>query len=76
LLLDGPLDAVRHPDRGLTVIRLGADDCRELEGVVAAWLRRHDCHAALVRPDHYVYGVAKTLPELTELLAHWRAAQS
>ena len=31
---------------------------RETEGVVAAWMRRHRCHAALVRPDHYVFGVA------------------
>jgi 3-(3-hydroxy-phenyl)propionate hydroxylase len=30
----------------------------ETEGVVGAWFTRHRCHAAIVRPDHYVYGVA------------------
>ncbi|QBE62102.1 bifunctional 3-(3-hydroxy-phenyl)propionate/3-hydroxycinnamic acid hydroxylase MhpA [Pseudoduganella lutea] len=30
----------------------------ETDGVVAGWLARHGVHAAVVRPDHYVYGVA------------------
>jgi 3-(3-hydroxy-phenyl)propionate hydroxylase len=53
---------------------LGATTWLETEGVVAAWMRRHACHAALIRPDHYVYGVAATSTELEELLAQWRKA--
>lgn len=30
----------------------------EREGVLAGWFARHGCHAAIVRPDHYVWGVA------------------
>jgi len=30
----------------------------EAEGVVAGWMQRHGCVAALLRPDNYVYGVA------------------
>jgi len=33
--------------------------CRENDAVLADWLRTHACHAALVRPDHYVYGTAQ-----------------
>ncbi|WP_296950574.1 bifunctional 3-(3-hydroxy-phenyl)propionate/3-hydroxycinnamic acid hydroxylase [uncultured Massilia sp.] len=42
---------------------------RELDGVVARWFERHDCHAAIVRPDHYVYGVARDGQRLDDLLA-------
>jgi hypothetical protein len=31
----------------------------ELEGVMAGWFDRHGCRAAIVRPDHYVFGVAR-----------------
>ncbi len=30
---------------------------------------RHGCHAAVLRPDHYVYGTAATAAELDTLLA-------
>jgi 3-(3-hydroxy-phenyl)propionate hydroxylase len=46
----------------------------EAEGVVAAWMQHHGCHAALLRPDHYVYGTAATATELRSLLDEWRAA--
>lgn len=41
-------------------------DCvlEETEGVLARWFRRQDCVAALVRPDHYVFGVATTAEQL------------
>lgn len=31
----------------------------EAEGVATAWFHRHQCRYALVRPDHYVFGVAE-----------------
>ena len=37
---------------------------QETEGVLGAWFQRHACAAAIVRPDHYVYGVASTEQEL------------
>lgn len=47
----------------LRVARLG-DDLHETEGVLAHWFARHAVCAAIVRPDHYVYGVARDADEL------------
>ena len=44
-----------------------APHSRELDGIVARWFDTHACHAALIRPDHYVYGVAEDSASLTEL---------
>jgi 3-(3-hydroxy-phenyl)propionate hydroxylase len=41
--------------------------------VVAAWMSRHGCHAALLRPDHYVFGTAADATALLRLQAAWRA---
>lgn len=46
--------------------RMQAD---ELDGVLARWFERHGCCAAVVRPDHYVYGVADSGPALHALVA-------
>lgn len=46
--------------QGLRVARLGTPDFTEVDGVLAHWFARHGTAAALVRPDHYVYGVAAT----------------
>jgi 3-(3-hydroxy-phenyl)propionate hydroxylase len=59
---------------GVTVVALGRDGTREAEGVVAAWMRRHRCVAALIRPDHYVFGTAPDGPAIGALLAERRAA--
>jgi len=53
-----------HRDIALAVV----DAQAERDGVVAGWMQRHECHAALVRPDHYVYGVARSERELAQLL--------
>jgi 3-(3-hydroxy-phenyl)propionate hydroxylase len=48
------------------------DDCdafAEEDGVLAAWFDRHDCRAAIIRPDHYVFGVANDDNALRKLLA-------
>ncbi len=50
--LDGPFPA---PAAESGVLALA-----ETEGVLARWYERYECAAAIVRPDHYVYGVAAT----------------
>ncbi len=61
---------------GLTVVALGSPAARESEGVVAAWMQHHACQAALVRPDHYVYGTAASAAELAALLGEQQAMLS
>jgi 3-(3-hydroxy-phenyl)propionate hydroxylase len=58
-----------------TVGQAGHEIVAEEDGVLAAWFDRHGCRAAIVRPDHYVFGVAndsialgKTLSELAARL--------
>ncbi|MBR0955463.1 bifunctional 3-(3-hydroxy-phenyl)propionate/3-hydroxycinnamic acid hydroxylase [Bradyrhizobium canariense] len=47
----------------------GAPDAlQETEGVLASWFDRHDAVAAIVRPDHYVFGTARAAAELGDLL--------
>jgi 3-(3-hydroxy-phenyl)propionate hydroxylase len=46
--------------------RMQAD---ELDGVLQGWFARHGCCAALVRPDHYVFGTAASGAALYELVA-------
>jgi 3-(3-hydroxy-phenyl)propionate hydroxylase len=40
----------------------------EADGVLAAWFTQHDCVAALVRPDHYVYAVAPTAADILPMV--------
>jgi 3-(3-hydroxy-phenyl)propionate hydroxylase len=47
----------------------GHDDVAEEDGVVAAWFDRHGCRAAIVRPDHYVFGVANDKSALARMLS-------
>ncbi|KZD24940.1 bifunctional 3-(3-hydroxy-phenyl)propionate/3-hydroxycinnamic acid hydroxylase [Tardiphaga robiniae] len=52
-------------------IRIGPatdDVLTEEDGVLAAWFDRHDCRAAIVRPDHYVFGIASETSALDALL--------
>ena len=58
---------------GVRLINLAREP--EAEAVVAAWMQRHGCHAALLRPDHYVYGSAADASGAAALLAAWRATQ-
>ncbi|MFP3710144.1 bifunctional 3-(3-hydroxy-phenyl)propionate/3-hydroxycinnamic acid hydroxylase [Paraburkholderia sp. SIMBA_009] len=46
----------------------------EVDGVLAAWFERNRCRAAIVRPDHYVYGVAGDAADLAQSLATLDAA--
>ena len=63
-----------HPN--LLPARDKGPDATELDGVVAAWMDRHACTAALVRPDHYVFGTATDAASLTALLAEFTTALS
>ncbi len=72
LVHDGSF-AGRTPPRGIAAVPIGPGGRSERDGVVAAWLRRHECHAALVRPDHHVWGIAADAAELEALLAEWTA---
>ena len=62
----------------IPIVQLGGVGARghgdvlaERDGVVASWMDRHRCHAALVRPDHYVFGTAVGDAEMQVLLAEW-----
>jgi 3-(3-hydroxy-phenyl)propionate hydroxylase len=45
----------------------------ELDGVFARWFDANGCRAAIVRPDHYVYGVADDNAELASMLMDLRS---
>ncbi len=61
---------------GMNLVRIGAGaGClEEADGLLARWFEENGCAAALVRPDHYVYGVAATPGELDRQLEAMRSA--
>lgn len=73
LVLDNTLAPPQNMS-GITQVAFGRDSLQEAEGVFATWCEKHACHAALVRPDHYVYGTAANAAELDALLDDWRQA--
>jgi 3-(3-hydroxy-phenyl)propionate hydroxylase len=73
-------------DLGLHVIKVGSsidassgadpnahNAVIELDGVLARWFDAHRCHAAIARPDHYVFGTASDEESLSELMADLQA---
>ena len=66
------LEFVKHC--GAQVVQVGGKGWPEADGIVAAWFARHGAIAALVRPDHYVYGVAASVEEIDALAASFDAA--
>jgi 3-(3-hydroxy-phenyl)propionate hydroxylase len=56
---------------GVKVVPLGRAGWVEAEPILAQWFDRHSCRAALIRPDHCVFGVAKTETDLDALLNDW-----
>ncbi len=51
---------------GIRAVVLGGEHSRDSDGLAAAWFERHGCRAAIVRPDHYVYGVLRDLNSAEE----------
>jgi 3-(3-hydroxy-phenyl)propionate hydroxylase len=60
LIRVGPSDATTQAGHEFVV---------EEDGVLAAWFDRHGCRAAIVRPDHYVFGVANDKSALGNMLS-------
>jgi 3-(3-hydroxy-phenyl)propionate hydroxylase len=48
---------------------LTEDTIVEESGVVANWFHRHQCAAAIVRPDHYVFGVGMDMPSVCAMMS-------
>jgi 3-(3-hydroxy-phenyl)propionate hydroxylase len=61
---------------GIERVRIGSSKgcVEEVDGVLVQWFEKNECAAALVRPDHYVYGVAATTAELDRQLEAMSAA--
>lgn len=61
-----------HPElSAATIAPAGAGQpgaLEEIDGVLAGWFDRHGVVAAIVRPDHYVFGTARNAAELGSLL--------
>lgn len=53
---------------GVTVVRADSPAARD-------WLMRLDARAVLIRPDRYVFGVARDAASLAGLAARWRTQQ-
>jgi 3-(3-hydroxy-phenyl)propionate hydroxylase len=75
LLLQSDVDAswthaasAAQPGLNLKVQRLNATGFQESSGVLASWFERMACQAALVRPDHYVFGAFNSAQELQAAL--------
>ena len=68
LVIDDTLADSDLAVRGAKVVHIGLDGLVETHGVVVAWMQHHECHAALVRPDHYVFGIAANRDELKQLI--------
>ena len=67
LVLRGPGRPASVPS-ALHVRVLSLAEMPETEGVLAHWFQRHECAAALVRPDNYVFGVAACVTAAGALL--------
>ena len=79
-------EAQRQADRlGMKILRIRGEEhapstqpsrngvIGETEGVVARWFDTYGCHAAVVRPDHYVFGVAADEKSLTAVMTELEA---
>ena len=56
------------PSEGIRTVVVGPSDLAERDGVLAGWFDRHGCVGAIVRPDHYVYGVLHGIGDAAPML--------
>ena len=56
---------------GLTLVCMQRGRWSEVEPVLAQWFEARSCRVALVRPDHYVFGVADDMAGLDALVNEW-----
>jgi 3-(3-hydroxy-phenyl)propionate hydroxylase len=56
-------------DRAGGPIGAGMRELIEADGLFTGWAKSHGCAAALVRPDRYVFGLARDAAELNRLVA-------
>jgi 3-(3-hydroxy-phenyl)propionate hydroxylase len=56
-------------DMQARLVQLGTPELTEADGLLAKWFADNKAVAAIVRPDHYVYGVCQTAGELSEQLS-------
>jgi len=61
--------AAKAREQGVTPLMIGPGHIDEADGVVATWFAAQACSAALVRPDHYVFGTARNAAGAQALLA-------
>lgn len=47
---------------------------QDVDGVLVGWMRRHDCTAVIVRPDHYVYGACRNAQDAVAMIHELAAA--
>jgi len=60
--------AAHHHLPHLQVAQLGVGQLLELENVLTNWFSKHAVVAAIVRPDHYIYGVCADLKDVAQQL--------
>jgi 3-(3-hydroxy-phenyl)propionate hydroxylase len=72
LVIDARLSPLTAPP-GVRPIIIGPGHIEECEGVVARWFEAQGCVAALVRPDHYVFGVAGDEAEIAARVSEYQA---
>ena len=69
------LDSV-SPATRTTWAQWGAAILPDEEPVLRTWLEQHDAQAAVIRPDRYIQGLARTAAELDALTARWSSAMT
>jgi 3-(3-hydroxy-phenyl)propionate hydroxylase len=65
----GPTDAQRSSFAGIGRPFVIGEGIGDADGDLAAWLTAHGAVAVLLRPDFYVYGIARDAPEVARLVA-------
>ena len=65
---DVVLAAQNHHLPALLPLKLGSPELTEAEGVLRKWFDTQGVQAAIVRPDHYIYGVCQTAQDVATQL--------